>query len=76
MKRMTIDLHGMSEAQAKSVLMKAVKSCSDDVEELEVVHGFHGGQALLGMVRSFTHPKVARRIVGLNNGSTILIMKR
>ena len=70
----TLDLHGMTIAEAKAALLRELKTCPKTVLEIEVIHGFRQGQELLKMVRSFSHPKIKRKILGLNNGSTVLIL--
>ncbi len=73
---MTVDLHQMNTAQAKDWLYAKVTKAPREIREIEVVHGFHGGTALQNMVRkSFTHPKVRSKVLGLNPGTTILILK-
>ena len=73
---MTVDLHQMDAKQAKDFLYAKVTKAPKTVREIEVVHGFHGGTALQNMVRkSFKHPRVEKIVLGLNQGSTILILK-
>ena len=72
----TIDLHAMNTAEAKKWLDIKVSAAPKDVKEIEVIHGYHGGTALMQMVRkSFHHPRVKSKILGLYQGSTILILK-
>ncbi len=71
----TLDLHGMTVQQAKKELQSVLKECPKHVKEVEVIHGYHGGQALQQYVRSIKHPKVQRVIVGLNHGQTTLLLK-
>ena len=73
---MTVNLHQMDCRQAKQWLYQKVSAAPREVREIEVVHGFHGGTALQNMVRkSFQHPRVKSKVLGLNQGSTILILK-
>ena len=73
---MTVNLHQMDTAQAKQWLYAKVTSAPGEIREIEVIHGFHGGTALRNMVRrSFSHPRVRGKVVPLNQGSTILILK-
>jgi len=67
---LTVDLHGMTVSEARATLLRELKSCPKTVSEIDVIHGFKGGQELLKMVRSFSHPRIERKILGLNNGST------
>lgn len=76
MKRITIDLHGYTVSGARALLTRELKKCPHGVEEIEVIHGCNSGQTLQSLVRSFSHPKIERRIVGLNNGMTIFVLKR
>ena len=73
---MTVTLHTMNTAEAKKWLTAKVTGAPKGIREIEVIHGYHGGTAIMNMVRkSFTHPRVERKILGLNQGSTILILK-
>ncbi len=73
---MTVDLHDMRVPEARKWLQAKVSSAPREIREIEVVHGYRGGTALMNMVRrSFQHPRVIRKVVGLNPGSTILILK-
>ena len=73
---MTVNLHQMDTVQAKKWLSRKVTEAPKEVREIEVIHGFHGGTALQNMVRkSFTHPRVRSKVIPLNQGSTILILK-
>lgn len=71
--QLEVDIHGMRCAEAKRQLELLLGRVGSDVLEVIVVHGFHSGNALLGMVRNeLEHPRIKRKIVGLNNGQTIL----
>ena len=73
---MTVDLHQMDVKMARDFLCARVTRAPKTVREIEVIHGFHGGTALQNMVRkSFRHPRVEKIVLGLNPGSTILILK-
>ena len=73
---MTVNLHEMDTAQAKQWLYSKVSAAPKEIREIEVIHGYHGGTALQNMVRkSFSPPRVKSKILGLNQGSTILILK-
>ncbi len=73
---MTVDLHDMRVSEAKAWLQRKVSSAPKEIKEIVVVHGYRGGTALMNMVRkSFQHPRVKQKMVGLNQGTTILILK-
>ena len=72
-----IDLHGMTKVQAKAALDAALRRAGGSVYRLEVIHGFHSGTQLRDMVRRVygRHPKVRRLELGLNQGSTTLVLR-
>ena len=73
---MVVDLHQMDCKQARQWLYGKVSSAPKEIREIEVIHGFHSGTALQNMVRkSFSHPRIRSKVLGLNQGSTILILK-
>lgn len=73
---MTIDLHNMQTAEAKKYLQQKLDSAPKEVREIEVIHGYHSGKALMNMVRkSFNHPRIKSKSIGLNQGSTTFILK-
>lgn len=73
---MSVDLHGLTREQARERLLYTMRSLPRDVRELTVIHGYRGGTALRDMVRRFSHPKIERKILGLNQGETIFIIKK
>lgn len=71
-----VDLHGMRVADAKRELAALLTRCDKETHEIEVIHGCHGGTALQTMVRrEFSHPRLVKRILSMNNGSTTLVIK-
>ena len=72
---LTVDLHTMQCAEAKKYLSQKLDSAPKDCMEIEVIHGYHGGTALMNMVRSFRHPRLKSKSIGLNQGSTTFILK-
>lgn len=70
-----IDLHGHTSESAKRILTKKLSQLSDEVREVTVIHGYHSGTRLLETVRSFRHYRIERKILGLNNGETIFVIK-
>ncbi len=71
-----IDLHGLTASQARSKLDSTMKALPDDVRELTVIHGYHQGTALLNLVRSYKHPRLERKMLGMNQGSTIFLIRK
>lgn len=71
-----VDLHGMPVIQAKREMQQLLKTCPKHITEIEVVHGYINGQALQKYIRKeLSHPKIERKVFGMNNGSTTLIIK-
>lgn len=72
----TVDLHGLSVAEARAKLRQILQSCPASVTEIEIIHGFHSGQALQKLVRKdFQHARIASRSFGLQDGVTNYILK-
>ena len=72
----TIDIHGETRQSVRKLLENKLKSLSKDTREVIVIHGYHQGNTLQQMVRSFKHPMVERKILGLNQGETIFLIKK
>lgn len=68
-----VDLHGMKVAEAKRELEKLLNSCDNSVKEIDVIHGYSGGQALQKLVRKdLSHKRITSRILSMNPGVTTL----
>lgn len=72
----TIDLHGQTVDSARRLLTARLKSLPEGVREVVVVHGYHGGVALQNMVRGYKHFRIERKLLGLNQGETIFLIKQ
>lgn len=72
----TIDIHGETRQSGRKLLENNLKSLPKDAREVIVIHGYHQGNTLQQMVRSFKHPMVERKILGLNQGETIFLIKK
>lgn len=72
----TIDIHGETRQSGRKLLENKLKSLPKDVREMVVIHGYHQGNTLQQVVRSFKHPMVERKILGLNQGETIFLIKK
>ncbi len=70
------DIHGMTVLEAKKELEKLISRCDKSTHEIDVIHGCHGGTALLNLVRKdLKHPRLVKKILSLNNGMTTLVIK-
>ena len=68
-----VDIHGMTVSEAKRELEKLLNSCDNSVKEIDVIHGYTGGQALLNLVRKdLKHKRIVSRMLSLNQGVTTL----
>ena len=77
MKRKTINLHDMPLTQAQREMNRLLKTCPKDTDEIEVIHGYHNGDRILRYIRSeLKHPRINKKILGLNNGVTIIELKK
>ena len=73
---MTVDIHEMNAVDAKKYLERLIASCSAEVKEIEVIHGYRGGSSLMETVRTGVKSKrIARRCVSLNPGVTTYFLK-
>jgi len=77
MKRISKDLHGMPLIQAQREMNRLLKTCPKDTDEIEVIHGYNNGDRILRYIRSeLKHPRIDKKILGLNNGSTLITLKK
>lgn len=73
---LTVDIHEMSTLEARRYLERLIASCGSEVREIEIIHGYHSGRALLETVRSGVRSKrIERRCVTMNPGVTIYFLK-
>lgn len=70
-----IDLHGHTVDSARRLITDTLKTLPKDVREVSVIHGYHSGNALRNMVSKYSNAKIERKILGLNQGVTIFIIK-
>ena len=72
-----LDLHGLTQVQAKAAVDAALRRAGGSVYRLRVIHGYRGGTQLRDMLRREygKHPKVKRLEVGLNPGATDLVLR-
>lgn len=71
-----LDIHGMYAQDAKREIERYLSNISPKVQEVVVIHGYNQGQILKNMVRKqLKHPRIASKIISLNEGQTRLILK-
>ena len=77
MKRITTNLHDMPLIQAQREMNRLLKTCPKDTDEIEVIHGYHNGDRILRYIRfELKNPRISRKILGLNNGVTLIELKK
>lgn len=71
-----VDLHDFTVAEAKKYLDSFIASTPKNCKEIVVIHGCNRGTALQKFVRtSYSNKRVERKILTLNQGETIFILK-
>ena len=74
---LVVDLHEMTVAEAAYYLEKELDTAPEYIKVVEVIHGFHKGRAILNMVRKeFKHPRIERKYLSLNGGTTKFELKK
>lgn len=77
MKRITVNLHDMPLIQAQREMNRILKTCPKDTDEIEVIHGYHNGDRILRYIRfELKNPRISKKILGLNNGVTVIELKK
>ncbi len=72
----SLDIHGLTVMEAHIEIDYFLEYLSDDVKEIDIIHGYKNGHALLDFVRKeYNNPRIQRKIVGLNNGKTTFLIK-
>ena len=73
----TIDLHGMTQAQAVKAIDRALRAAGPMVYQLRLIHGYHRGTSLRSMIQYEYryHEKVLRIAPGDNPGMTVLVLR-
>ena len=72
-----VDIHGMRAMDAKRELELLIGRADQNIREIVVIHGYHGGSALKNMVRNeLRHPRIQQKVLSLNQGETTLLLKR
>ncbi len=71
-----IDIHGMTELEAKREIEKYIASLPKDAKELRIIHGYHGGSVLKELVRGnkIRSKRIDRKKFTMNQGETIYLL--
>ena len=73
---LTVDIHGMLVAEAKTALERLISSADKNISEITVIHGYSGGKGLKNMVqKKLSHPRIKQKILSMNQGETSLVIK-
>lgn len=72
----TVDLHGHTRESAHDLLNFTMKNLPKDVREVEVIHGYRQGTALRDLVRNYQNARIERKILSMNQGSTLFLIRR
>ena len=70
-----LDIHGMTELEAKTAIERFIVSCPKDVKEVVIIHGYHSGSVLKNLVRDrnkIRSKRIKRKKFTLNQGETII----
>ena len=71
-----IDVHGLSEVEAKIYLDQMLASLPASIVEVTVAHGYRGGSVLQNLVRKkYHHKKIIKKMISGNPGETIFKIK-
>jgi hypothetical protein len=71
----TIDVHGYTVDMAKREIERFIAACDDNVTEVVVVHGYHGGNAIREMIQrpnGLRSKRIKRKKMTKNQGQTII----
>lgn len=75
---MILDLHGYSVGEAKKMIEQTIAKMPKGNQELTIVHGYHKGDAIRGLVRDrfkIRSKRIVRRKYTKNQGETILVLE-
>ncbi len=71
-----IDLHGMTESEARVYLDQMLTSLPKSIVEVTISHGYRLGAVLQNFVRKkYQHKKISKKMISTNPGETILQIK-
>ena len=72
-----IDLHGLTQEEAKKVIDKALVRAANTTYQIHLIHGYNRGTSLRTMIYDWYRyePKIKRIMLGDNPGITVLVLK-
>lgn len=71
-----VNIHGMYEEDARRFLENLLSHPGKGIQEIVVIHGYSHGQVLQTMVRKkLKHPRIAAKLLSLNQGATRILLK-
>lgn len=70
-----VDLHGETVSTAKAKLEQLLRTLPNQYGQITVIHGYKGGTAIQTMVRNLSSPRIKQKMLSLNPGETILLIK-
>lgn len=71
----SINLHSMNYSDAKYYLERLLVNADNNIKEIEVIHGYRNGDALMQLVRNNLKSKrIKRRVISMNPGVTNLLL--
>ena len=74
-KKAEIDIHNMRKEEARRYIERFLTRANGSVREVTIIHGYTSGTVLRDMVRKgLRHPRIKSKVVGLNDGITILVL--
>jgi DNA-nicking Smr family endonuclease len=75
---LTLDIHGMTEQQAKTRILREIARADEHLERIVVIHGCNNGTVLRDMVRNaLRSPRIDAIIPTFaNDGETVIYLKK
>lgn len=72
-----LNVHNMTQYQAQIAIDAKLRRAPSSCYRIRVIHGYHSGTSLRDMIRReyAKHPKVRRIELGLNPGTTDLVLR-
>lgn len=71
-----LDLHGYSREEALCELLYVVNMCDNNIDGIEIIHGYHGGRVLKDLVRKEFTSKRVEKMVFIDASRTIYKLKK